>query len=26
VSDGLPAARAVIRGHLERLLDGWSAS
>jgi arsenate reductase len=26
VSDGLPAARAVIRDHLERLLDGWSAS
>jgi protein-tyrosine-phosphatase len=26
VSDGLPAARAVIRSHLERLLDGWSAS
>jgi arsenate reductase len=26
VSDGLPAARAVIRRHLERLLDGWSAS
>lgn len=26
VSDGLPAARAVIRKHLERLLDGWSAS
>ena len=26
VSDGLPAARAVIREHLERLLDGWSAS
>lgn len=26
VSDGLPAARAVIRQHLERLLDGWSAS
>lgn len=26
VSDGLPAARAVIRHHLERLLDGWSAS
>jgi len=26
VSDGLPAARAVIRRHIERLLDGWSAS
>jgi len=26
VSDGLPAARAVIREHLDRLLDGWSAS
>jgi hypothetical protein len=26
VSDGLPAARAVIREHLERLLDGWSAA
>jgi len=26
VSDGLPAARAVIRQHLEGLLDGWSAS
>jgi arsenate reductase len=26
VSDGMPAARAVIREHLERLLDGWSAS
>ena len=26
VSDGLPAARAVIRKRLERLLDGWSAS
>ena len=26
VSDGLPAARAVIRHHVERLLDGWSAS
>ena len=26
VSDGLPAARAVIRAHVERLLDGWSAS
>jgi len=26
VSDGLPAARAVIRKQLERLLDGWSAS
>ncbi len=26
VSDGLPAARAVIRQRLERLLDGWSAS
>jgi hypothetical protein len=26
VSAGLPAARAVIRQHLERLLDGWSAS
>jgi arsenate reductase (thioredoxin) len=26
VSDGLPAARAVIRAHLERLLDGWNAS
>jgi len=26
VSDGLPAARAVIRQHLERLLDGWSVS
>ena len=26
VSDGLPAARAAIRKHLERLLDGWSAS
>ena len=26
VSDGLPAARAAIREHLERLLDGWSAS
>ena len=23
VSDGLPAARAIIRQHLERLLDGW---
>lgn len=23
VSDGLPAARAVIRAHLERLLDEW---
>ena len=23
VSDGLPAARAVIRQHLERLLDEW---
>jgi arsenate reductase len=26
VSDGLPAARAAIRDHLERLLDGWSTS
>jgi len=26
VSDGLPAARAAIRSHLEHLLDGWSAS
>ncbi len=26
VSAGLPAARAVIRQHLGRLLDGWSAS
>jgi arsenate reductase len=26
VSDGLPAARAAIRAHLERLLAGWSAS
>ena len=26
VSDGLPAARTAIRTHLERLLDGWSAS
>ena len=26
VSDGLPAARAVIRQHLECLLDEWSAS
>ncbi len=26
VSAGLPAARAVIRHHLERLLVGWSAS
>jgi arsenate reductase len=26
VSDGLPAARAVIRAHIERLLDGWSAA
>jgi len=26
VSDGLPAARAVIRGHIEHLLDGWGAS
>jgi arsenate reductase (thioredoxin) len=26
VSAGLPAARAVIREHIERLLDGWSAS
>ena len=26
VSDGLPVARAVIREHLERLLDGWSAA
>ena len=26
VSAGLPAARAVIREHLERLLDGWNAS
>ena len=26
VSAGLPAARAVIRAHLERLLDGWSAA
>ena len=25
VSDGLPAARAVIRAHIERLLDGWKA-
>ena len=24
--DGRPAARAVIRQHLEGLLDGWSAS
>jgi arsenate reductase (thioredoxin) len=26
VSDGLPVARAVIRHHLERLLEGWRAS
>ncbi len=26
VSDGLPAARAVIRIHIERLLDGWRAA
>jgi arsenate reductase (thioredoxin) len=26
VSDGLPEARAVIGAHIERLLDGWSAS
>ena len=26
VSEGLPAARAVIRHHLERLLEGWRAS
>ena len=26
VSAGLPAARAAIRAHIERLLDGWSAS
>ncbi len=26
VSAGLPAARAAIRQHLERLLDGWSTS
>ena len=26
VSDGLPAARAAIRAHLEHLLDGWSAT
>jgi protein-tyrosine-phosphatase len=26
VSDGLPVARAVIRAHIERLLDGWSAA
>ena len=26
VSDGLPAARAAIRAHVTRLLDGWSAS
>jgi len=26
VSAGLPAARAAIREHIERLLDGWSAS
>jgi arsenate reductase (thioredoxin) len=26
VSDGLPAARAVIRKHLDRLLDEWSPS
>ena len=26
VSDGLPAARAVIRTHVQRLLDGWRAS
>ena len=26
VSDGLPAARAVIRAHITRLLDGWRAS
>ena len=25
VSDGLPAARAVIREHITRMLDGWSA-
>jgi len=24
VSDGLPAARAVIRTHIERLLDKWT--
>jgi len=26
VSAGLPAARAVIRAHIERLLDEWSAA
>ena len=26
VSDGLPAARAVIRTHVERLLDEWRTS
>ena len=26
VSDGLPEARAAIRAHITRLLDGWSAS
>ena len=26
VSDGLPAARAVIQAHIERMLDGWSAA
>ncbi|HEX9125749.1 MAG TPA: hypothetical protein VF948_05060 [Methylomirabilota bacterium] len=26
VSDGLPVARAVIRHHIERLLEGWRAS
>jgi arsenate reductase (thioredoxin) len=26
VSDGLPAARAVIRDHIKRLLDGWRAA
>jgi len=25
VSEGLPAARAIIRAHIERLLDGWKA-
>ena len=25
VSEGLPAARAVIRAHIARLLDGWKA-
>jgi arsenate reductase len=26
VSDGLPVARAVIRHHIERLLEGWRVS